>query len=162
MDEPSQFFGEKPFSRFGRAWRELHAALMAGIPHAADILSALDAHGLRYPTAPLFDNANADVECYRVIHRAWREGLLREFLDLLCLWRRSEGSLCDAARRMEFQTALVGFLLEHRCAGLQAILSCFAQPAAWRAVCEFGFGSVAELRHHLDLLWAGHHVRCAA
>jgi hypothetical protein len=133
-----------------------------GIPRAAEIGTALDAHGLTYPTAPLFDDAAADVRCYGVVHRAWRIGLLHEFLEVLCLWRDTAGSLWSSARGKEFQTALLEFVLEHRRAGLPAILACFEGANVARTLCESGAVCVADLRRRLDAVWHEHHAPCAA
>ncbi|HWB09824.1 MAG TPA: hypothetical protein VG826_11380 [Pirellulales bacterium] len=144
------------------AWRELYAALRAGVPRAADIATALDAHRLTYPSAPLFDDADADVGCYGVIHRAWRERLLHEFLELLCLWRQTGGSLCETARHKEFQTALFEFLAEHRKAGLPALLACFKGSNVLSTLCENEAVCVADWRGRFDAVWHEQHARCAA
>ena len=128
------------------AWRDFHAALIAGLPHAADIASGLDEHRLSYPTEPLFNDAQADVRCYGVIHRAWREGLLHEFLEMLCLWRAAGTGLCGPARRPEAQAALLDFVVEHRMEGLATMAARLRRSNVLGSSCE----SDSDLRHRLD------------
>jgi len=152
----------RPARRSAAGWRELHAALMAGIPRGAEIAMLLDGGRFSYPTAPSFESDGSDLCCYRIIHRAWREQLLPEFLQLLELWRAVDGSLCEAARCPRFQTALLEFMFEHRREGLPAMVECFTEAAASRAACASGSVSIEATRHRLEMLWNTCRSRCAA
>lgn len=143
-------------------WRELHLALMAGVPHGAEIVMALDASGLRFPAPPSFDGREADLRCYRLVHRAWREGLLFEFLRLLQVWGVDGGSVCPAARGAEFQTALFEFLRENRRAGLPALAEFLNHERQWLAAREGETVSAAIAKRRLDALWAAYSGRRAA
>jgi hypothetical protein len=144
-------------------WRELHRALKGGLPHATEIVMLLDSHDLSFPTAPTFDCRHCDLRCYRTIHRAWREGLLPELLRLLQVWCDSDNSLCESARRPQFQQALFAFLSGHRRAGLATLLQCLAVPSPERTAPANDQASVEEVHRRLDALWSDfHHHRRAA
>ena len=122
----------------------------------------LDSLGFRFPAAPTFDALDADVRCYRVVHRAWREGLLSELLRLLGTWRRPDGSLREAARRGEFQQALLDFLRDNRRDGLAALAECLGRQPSWQTAPEGDAASVETVRQRLDALCSNGRGRRAA
>lgn len=143
-------------------WRELHRALMGGVPYAADIAALLDSSGFGFPAAPAFSAQGAELRCYRVIHRAWRAGVLSELLRLLQFWRGPAGRLSEAARRGEFQQALLGFVCEHRSAGFAALKDCLSQPPPWRVAAVACANSSEAALQRLNALWSDYAGRNAA
>lgn len=143
-------------------WRELHQALIGGVPRGAEIVMLLDASGFCFPTAPEFDSSAAELRCYGVVHGAWREDVLADMLRLLQLWREGDGPLDYTARRREFQQALVDFVCEHRSAGTAALVECLSQlPLEARAAAS-RLPSVEAVRQCLNAAWDGCAGRRAA
>ena len=143
-------------------WRELHLALQGGVPHGTEIVMLLDSCGFTFPTPPAFDSQRTELRCYRVIHRAWREDLLPDFLRLLRIWRTAGGPLCQAARRAEFQTALFEFMLERRRVGLPALVACLGRQPPWGTAPAGDVVSVDEARRRFNALWTECRGRRAA
>ena len=143
-------------------WRALHAALIGGVPHASEIVMLLDSGGFTFPSVPDFDDCGADLVCYGVIHRAWREGMLADFLRLLYIWRIGGSRLCEAARRPEFQEGLLEFLHQHRAAGFSALVECLAQRPAWQTAPAGDSQCEEAVRRRFEILWRDYCGRRAA
>ena len=141
-------------------WRELHAAMMAGVPYASEIVKLLDSGGIRFPTAPMFEWRNADVSCYQVVHRAWRDGVLPELLRLLRTWRDAGSGLGEGASRPEFQRALAEFLRDHR-SELPQLVDYLSKDPLRRTMPTRNAASVEAVRRHLDIVWADFRRRAA-
>ncbi|HVX09853.1 MAG TPA: hypothetical protein VHC22_01505 [Pirellulales bacterium] len=152
MDARQRAMGAMATDAATAGWRELHLALMAGLPYATEIVMLLDARGVTFPTAPSFDARHTDLRCYRVVHRAWRAGILPDLLGLLQAWRLSGDSLGEEARRPEFQQALFEFLCEHR-TGLRGLVERLSREPLWRTMPTRETASVEAVRRHLDIIW---------
>lgn len=148
----------------GRAsgWHSLHSALSGGVPYANEIAILLDSGGFTFPSAPDFADHHTDLMCYGIVHSAWRARMLPEFLQLLQIWRNDDGRLREAARRPEFQQALLALLREHRPAGLPALMDCLQQQPFWRTAQVGDATSAQEVRWRFDFLWREYCGRRAA
>ena len=134
-------------------WVELHEALHAGLPHAAEIVGALDLCGYTYPRFPTFSVDSSEVTGYRLIHRAWRGGLLLRFLTALGAWRTPGSKLPPAAQRIELQQALCEFLETHRRIDPQALRSRLAEESLSTLIPTGEVPRVDTIRRRIDAIW---------
>jgi hypothetical protein len=137
-------------------WHELHAALQSGVPHAMEIVVALDAHGFSYPWSPAYCAEMAELRCYRVVHKAWREGLLARFLTVLGAWRMPESQLSEMARLPELQLALCDFLQAHREINPQALRFCLGEQSLLEMIPEREAATVENIRRRIEAAWSSH------
>ncbi|HEY1785499.1 MAG TPA: hypothetical protein VGG30_08120 [Pirellulales bacterium] len=134
-------------------WPELHVALQAGIPHAVDIVATLDAHGFSYPWSPAFSSEHAELPCYRVVHQAWREGLLSELLRVLAAWRTVDNQLPRGARRPELQQALCEFLAVNPEINSQTLRICLSGHSLSELMPEVEASTVESIRTRIEVAW---------
>ncbi len=144
----------EPVEAPAAGWFELHRALEAGIPHAAQIMTALDVLGFSYPRPPAFCAQEVDVSSYRVIHRAWREGVLVRMLTVMDAWRTAGGRLPDTARRAEPQQALCEFLEANRRVDPQALRFRLTQESFSTIVPTEQAATVEAIRQRIERVWA--------
>ncbi len=111
-------------SRYAGGWVALYRSLQGGVPHAFDIVKVLRSRGFTFPWIPEFSFTDTELQCYRVIHQAWREKLLPDLLSLLQAWEE-EGRLASHARRPEFQIAVLGFRRGMRHVEIGQVTDCF-------------------------------------
>ncbi|HEY4260311.1 MAG TPA: hypothetical protein VGM98_09125 [Schlesneria sp.] len=111
-------------SKYAGGWIALYRSLQGGVPHAFEIVKVLRSRGFSFPWLPEFSFDDTELRCYRVVHQAWREKLLPDFLSLLQAWE-SEGRLASHACRPEFQNAILGFRRRTRNVDIDRVTDCF-------------------------------------
>jgi len=67
------------------AWLQFERMMRTGVPHAIDIAAELMRYDLEVPLPTIAAKARLDLHFYCVIHQAYRENVLRLFLEVMQL-----------------------------------------------------------------------------
>ncbi len=141
-------------ARYAGGWIALYRSLQGGVPHAFDIVKVLRSRGFSFPWIPEFSFSDTELQCYRVIHQAWREKLLPDLLSLLQAWEE-EGRLARHARRPEFQNAVLEFRRGTRHVDIGRVTDCFKRTNdSTLRLCELSeVSTTSEIKGQLNAIW---------